>query len=170
MLCYPKVTRWSGQATPRCHVLLQWGRTRAGAGITQTGLPGSRIREETQVTQTGLPGLAVQISSGQIMQNKLCRLETRASNSWVRASSTWITQIRSEMRGSSGRITQIGLLGLRQAEIFKKLRVLLTAKGQLHDGARGVLQRHRGVGCRGCVKESCLRRGRKSNWISSLTG
>jgi hypothetical protein len=104
------------------------------------------------------------------MQNKLSRLETRASNSWVRVSNTQITQTRSEMRGSSGRITQTGLPGLHGAEILKKLRVLLPAKGQLHSGARGVLPRHKGVGCRRCVKVSWRRRGKKSNMISGLTG
>jgi hypothetical protein len=53
---------------------------------------------------------------------------------------------------------------------LKKLRVLLPAKGQLHSGDRGVLPRHRGAGCRRCVKESWLRRGKKSNEISGLTG
>jgi hypothetical protein len=43
------------------------------------------------------------------------------------------------MRGSSGRITQTGLLELRRAEILKKLRVLLPVKGQLYGGAQGVL-------------------------------
>jgi hypothetical protein len=83
---------------------------------------------KSQITHTGLPGLAVEISSGQIMQNRLSGLETRASNSQVRVSNTQITQIRSEMRGS------------------------------------------RGVGCRRCVKESWLRKGKKNNGISCLTG
>jgi hypothetical protein len=134
-LCYPKVVRWSGQATPQCQVLLQQGKTRTGIGITQTGLPGSRIREETQITKTRLPGLAVQISSGQITQNRLFGLETRANNIRVGVSNTRITHIRLEMRGSSGWITQIGFPGLRQVEILKKLRVLLPAKGQLYSGA-----------------------------------
>jgi hypothetical protein len=151
VLCYPKVVRWPGQATPRCPVLLQWGRTRAGTEITHTGL-------------------AVQISNGRITQNRLSGSETRANNSWLRVSNTQITQMRSEMRGSSSRITQTGLPGLRQAEILKKLKVALPGKGQLHSGARELLPRHRGVGCRRCIKECWLRRGKKSNMISSLTG
>jgi hypothetical protein len=135
VLCYPKVVRWSGQATPRCQVLLQRGRTRAGVGITQTGLPGSWIREETRITQTGLPGLAVQISSDRITLNRLSGLEISTNNSRVRVSNTQIAQIRLDMRASSGRITQTRLPGLRRAEILKKPRVLLPAKGQFHGGA-----------------------------------
>jgi hypothetical protein len=51
-------------------------------------------------------------------------------------------------------------LGGRGAGNRKKENVLLQAKGQLHDGAQGVLPRHKNADCERSIKESWLRKSR----------
>jgi hypothetical protein len=79
VLCYLRVVRWLGQATPSCQVLLQWRRTRAGAQITLTGLPKLETGMDGQVILTGLSGLTVGSSNDRVIQGGLAGLAT-----WIR--------------------------------------------------------------------------------------
>jgi hypothetical protein len=51
----------------------------------------------------------------------------------------------------------------------KKENVLLQAKGQLHDGAQGVLPRHKNIDCKRCIKESWSRKKKRKSETIGLT-
>jgi hypothetical protein len=51
------------------------------------------------------------------------------------------------------------------ARNWKKKKVLLQAKGQLHGGAQGVLPRHKNADCKRCVKESWPRKKKRKSGI-----
>jgi hypothetical protein len=55
-------------------------------------------------------------------------------------------------------IWKTGLCKTQRVGNRKKEKVLLQAKGQLHGGAQGVLQRHNNADCKRCVKESWPRK------------
>jgi hypothetical protein len=55
------------------------------------------------------------------------------------------------------------------ARNWKKKKVLLQAKGQLHGGAQVVLPRHKNADCKRCVKESWSRKKKKKSGTIDLT-
>jgi hypothetical protein len=57
----------------------------------------------------------------------------------------------------------------RGARNWKKEKVLLQAKGQLHGGAEGVLRRHKNADCKRCVKESWSRKKKRKIGTIGLT-
>jgi hypothetical protein len=85
VLCYLRVVRWLGQATPSCQVLLQRRRTRAGARITLTILPELETGMDGQVILTGLSGLTVGSHSDRVIHDGLVRLATQSKNREVQA-------------------------------------------------------------------------------------
>jgi hypothetical protein len=55
------------------------------------------------------------------------------------------------------------------ARNWKKEKVLLQAKGQLHGGVQGLLPRHKNADCKRCVKESSLRKNKRKSGAIGLT-
>jgi hypothetical protein len=81
---------------------------------------------------------------------------------------------RSQLTWKAGvwkiRLTQkTGLCKTQEAGNWKKERVFLQAKGQLHGGAQGVLPRHKKTDCKRCIKESWLRKKKKKSGTIGLT-
>jgi hypothetical protein len=150
VLCYLRVVRWLGQATPSCQVLLQQRRTRAGARITLTGLPRLETRMDDRVMLTGLSRLTAGSSSGRIIQDGLAGLATCTRNWEARAGlQTW----------NNTQLTQkTDLHRTRGAKNQKKEKALLQGRNQLHGGAQGVLPRHKGADYRRYIKRSWRRR------------
>jgi hypothetical protein len=110
-----------------------------------------------QVILTGLSGLTAASSSSQIIQDGLARLATRSRNREAQAG----LQTR-----NSTRLTQkTGLHKIRGAENWKKEKVFLQAGNQLHNGAHGVLTRHKGADYRRCVKRTWRRRSKNNGTI-----
>jgi hypothetical protein len=65
----------------------------------------------------------------------------------------------------------LGYARLGEVGNQKKGKVLLQAKGQLHDGAQGVLPRHKNADCKRCVKESWPRKEEEEEqdyWFNRL--
>jgi hypothetical protein len=62
-----------------------------------------------------------------------------------------------------------GLCKTHGARNWKKEKVLLQAKGQLHGGAQGVLPKHKNADCKTCVNESCPRKKKRKSRNIRLT-
>jgi hypothetical protein len=142
VLCYLRVLRWLGQATPSCQVLLQQRQTRAGSRITLIGSPELETGMDDRVILTRLTAGS---SSGQVIQDGLA--------SWHRNQEA---QAELQTRNNTRLTQKTGLHRTREGGSKKSEEEKGVAPSQkpAPRWCPRVLPRHKGTYYRRCDKRS----------------
>jgi hypothetical protein len=157
-----KIVKWIGKQ-------IQLAKTRARISkqirLAELAKTAAQINE-----QIGLAGLATRCRKHEVPVGLL----RRKAGLW-RIQLTWkaglhIIRLTRKAGLRKNRLTwKTRLCKTQGAGNWKKEKVLLQAKGQLHSGAQGVLPRHKNAECKSCIKESWPRKKKRKSGTIGLT-